>query len=141
MRHENALYLVRHMMKRYASGGGPTTVWKHKGEHIPQWLIPRPARGAEAAAERNVGVGLQRIEHIDPNLCCSIQYHLDHSRLCKAMRNYSAWQRDSARLPIVFEWRGRYLIWNGNHRITCAILLGKSRMRAHVWRPKKKPRR
>jgi hypothetical protein len=138
VRHDKALYLVRHLLMRYR----PRIVLDPKGPHVPQWIIPSPPKGIEAAVQKHVEIGPRdRIEYVDPNKCFSTQSRLDHNRLCKAMRNYSAWQRASARLPIVFAWRrGHYLIWNGNHRITCAILLGKSRMRAHVWRPKKKSR-
>lgn len=137
MKHDNALYLVRHMMKRYHSGGAKT-LWAHRGLYVPQWLIPVARKGIEAAVEAHVKRGpRERIEYINPGKCFSTQYHLNHNRLCRAMKNYGAWQRETARLPVVFEWRGRYLIWNGNHRITCALILGKTRMRARVWRPKR----
>lgn len=126
MRTEAALYLVRNMLARYKDG--PASRWHPKGAYVPQWLIPKAPRGVEAAIIK-IMAGEHRhcFKHIRLDRLYSGQNSLTHRRLIRAVR-----YRPKMPPPDVFEYEGRFFVWNGNHRLTADILLGKTTVRARV---------
>jgi ParB-like nuclease domain len=57
----------------------------------------------------------------------SEQMSLRRDRLLYQLRHYAEMQRK--RRPTVVMARGTYTVWDGNHRISAGVLLGKKRMR------------
>lgn len=126
MESDAALYLVRNMLARYKDG--PASRWHPKGAYVAQWLIPKAPRGVEEAvvklmaAKHSHKIKTVRIDRIFSN-----QNSLTHRRLIRAVR-----YRRKMPPPDLFEWKGKFFLWNGNHRITADILLGKKTVRAWV---------
>jgi hypothetical protein len=124
VRHDLALKLVRGMMIPGVVKSG---------------LIPRGSR-EEWNLTRKIMSGnwTRKVECVDPHRCVSPQKIIRGRNLCYAMRHWRTLQKDRDTLPVVVSiGRGRFYVWDGNHRTTAALMLGKRRMRAMVYRQEK----
>jgi hypothetical protein len=129
MRRTDARKLAR-AMRRY------TSIWcsdsEHAGPYVKQSLIRLTAHRAQMQAERKLGYPENRLYYtksrwIPITKLQSYQRGLRYRALIWQLSN------KCSKLPDVVKLRnGDFLIWNGNHRITAAIMRGATRVRCCV---------
>lgn len=146
-------------LRRYDYRGkrGTKTIWAPTGRFVVQALIPVISKSLEKAV---IGVMARkdkrsRAEWVPLSRVWSTQHHLRIRSLLYQLRQYEHSQKGYYRstsgrvvvkretdLPTMFGFKGKFILWNGNHRTSAGLLLGRSRIRAKVYRlPKrKKPR-
>jgi hypothetical protein len=104
-----------------------------RGPFVPQFTIPiarqdqvkRAARimQRDTRQKKTVWVELSRIK--------SEQIALRLDKLLYQLRHYGEMQRK--RRPGIIMARGVMILWDGNHRVTSGLLLGKERMRCDLY--------
>lgn len=116
MRRDNALRAIAGL-QRYEDG-----LIKHT-------IFPRYSRALELQAEKISNGGSKRVRLM------WVELHKLHSRQkvlhLAALRRYVR-QLPTRRLHVVCI-RGKYMLWDGNHRATAALFLGRTRLRCWVW--------
>src|ERR1700743_213615 len=128
-------------LRRYDIGRGRAKKWHSTGQFTTQQLIPRcsAAHKREATRIMKAHHGILKsniasaIRYVDVHRLRSFQNFLRYRSLAyclgqfdKMQRTFGAKHVDSdraARLPIVIWAHGVPVVWNGNHRVTAAILL------------------
>lgn len=148
MRPEHALRAVLNF-KRYdgrAGRNGRPSRWDNaKGRFIPNVIIPMAPRAASCAVHDIMEARdlYERFEvvvrMVDPHDCWTFQNSLKVRNLAWNLKNFDRMQGkiDPVNGPTMFYWRGKYIIWNGNHRTTAALLLGR-KIKARVYRKRKR---
>jgi hypothetical protein len=108
-----------------------------RGPFVPQFAIPLATRSqvnrAVAIMEqtRRGSRRLMKTVWIDLADIRSEQMALRIDKLLWQLRHYGLMQRK--RRPGVIMARGIPVLWDGNHRITSGLLLGKKRMRCDLY--------
>ena len=129
MRRSDARKLAR-AMRRY------TSIWcsdsEHAGPYVKQSLIRLTAHRAQKQAERSLDYPRNHHYYTKPKWIPIKQMKsFQRGLIYRAL----IWQLSNTcrKLPDVVKMHdGFYLIWNGNHRVTAAIMRGATRVRCHV---------
>lgn len=105
---------------------------KHR---VAQGLIPQAPRAVVRSVDRVMSDDLRKLRQrvLRVPLCSmwSFQDVLKIDGLRYALRHLDAMVRDE---PVtVFRFRGKAVIWNGNHRATAAIIRGRRSIRCRVY--------
>jgi N-glycosylase/DNA lyase len=109
------------------------TVRHRIGRFIPQLSIPIAKRRHVAEAiEINKGRRTVKVLWVNVADIRSEQKCLHLDRLLWQLRRYARMQR-SANRPAIVMVRGIPILWDGNHRVTSARLLGKRKIRCDVF--------
>lgn len=123
------------------------TEWDWRGQFIPNRLFRQISSSDKTRVytlkEKYTS---RRVELIDPYLCISFQKSLQHRSLLWNIRHFEKLQSKpksprNPHLPHLFKFGNQYVIWNGNHRMTAALLLDRRRVKCVVFAyvPRKKP--
>lgn len=150
MRKDHAVRLVANL-RRYRPGKGRRgSKWDASGPRVPNDLMPKITKALTQAVDRIMmrrfneemrGKLTSRIEIIDPHNVWTFQRSLRYRSLMWQVKNFDAGQRRhkedlcdwSTRLPVMLRIGEKLIVWNGNHRTTAALILGR-RLRCRVWR-------
>lgn len=148
MRVEHAVRVVRNL-RRYRMKKRCTaynrTVWDQAGPFVPQNVIPMGTRSQERRAKivLESKAHLGAVRWIDVGRIRSTQHSLRFKSLMWNVKNAARMQRTFAskdmavkgvNLPIVIWVDGVAVIWNGNHRVTANILLGRTRILVRMYK-------
>lgn len=150
MRTEHAVRLVGNL-KRYRPGKGQRgSKWDAAGPRVPNELMPKITKSMTTAVDK-IMMGrfdpvfgkklISRIETVDPHAVWSFQNSLRYRSLMWQVKNFERGQRKlkeerqdtSIHLPVMLRIGTKLIVWNGNHRTTAALILGR-RLRCRVWR-------
>jgi hypothetical protein len=131
--------------KRYRLGKNGKTYWSSTGPFVPNKIIPFAPRSVISSCDVLMGGSrdrlVRRVMTIDPHDCFTFQNSLRIRSLLYQIRQFDNSQsgyyvkkrrRVLHELPYMFAYKGKYVIWNGNHRTTAALLLGR-RLRCVVY--------
>ncbi len=129
MKVEHAVRVVRNF-RRYRVGK-KTTVWDQVGPLIPQDLIPKVTKTQDTAA---YAVMEGKLYHSATRWVEVDKLHSTQDFLYFKSLMWVAKHFEKTPHPMVVLSNGVYSIWNGNHRVTAAILLGKKRIRVTLYK-------
>jgi hypothetical protein len=145
----HALRAARNM-KRYRLGRNLKTYWDAAGDFVPNVIVPHAPKSVITSCDQLMGTQrdtlVRRVTTIDPHDCWTFQKSLRFRSLIYQIRQFHNSQRGfyikkrhrvSHELPYMFEFKGHYVIWNGNHRTTAALLLGE-RLKCVVYSLKRR---
>lgn len=125
---------------------GDRSVWDQSGEYVPQKLVPMATRKQRKSLDRVMGGGKNKmvaIRWVDVHRIRSTQICLRHRSLIWNVRNFEKTQKTfpskdldikGINLPMIVWVDGTPVIWNGNHRVTASILLGKKRILVRMYK-------
>jgi hypothetical protein len=125
-------------MPRFRYQGSPTKApsGRHRiGQFIAQKKIPLATRRqvkAAVAINKPCKMLKKKILWVNLNKLRSDQMCLRFDKMLRHLRRYTELQRRRVR-PGVIMIRGVPILWDGNHRVTAAILLGKRNIRCEVF--------
>jgi hypothetical protein len=122
MKLEHAIRTVKNM-RRYIDYN--CTRPSRLGPYVRQFMIPR--RTVRQIPEL-MSKGSRRIKTAS---IYSEQRSLTYKRLLRALRHFDKQQRDR-KLPNVFMSKRGPILWDGNHRVTAALLLGRESMLTRI---------
>jgi hypothetical protein len=138
MRADAALRLVRQMARYKTTAKGPGFVWRlhPQGNYVRQVLIPFATAAQIHYAADVADVSRTREtndEWLPVSALLSEQHRLSPRSLAYQIPRFFTMQK--RKLPTVIPLpSGKYLIWDGNHRCSAAILLGVTHMRCELMR-------
>jgi hypothetical protein len=103
------------------------------GRFIPQIFIPMARRRLVDTAVRinRRGKHTMKVLWIEVSAIRSEQMCLRLDRTLWQLRNYAGLKRKKR--PAIIMARGVPVLWDGNHRVTAAVLLGKKRIRCDCF--------
>lgn len=137
---EQAIRIIREMIRYRYIGWRKRSKPYAKGVFIRQLCIPiasvaQVKLATEIADDR--AMRETTIEWVNVRKLLSEQKRLAVWRMMYQLPRFKDMQRRKRPLVVALPggWR---LIWDGNHRVTAAIMLGKSRMRCEVLRKVRK---
>jgi len=142
---EQAVRVVRNF-RRYRLLKSGKTQWYQAGPFIPQQLIPQTTAKQRRTAERlmTTKVKLCRVQQVDVRKIRSWQHCLRFKSLMWNVKNARRMQlvgraKDpdiaGVDLPTLVWADGVWVLWNGNHRTTANVLLGKTYLNARCFKP------
>lgn len=110
------------------------------GRFISQAAIPSATQRQvkQGIAINNRDCHTEKIVWVEVAAIRSEQNCLRQDRLLWHLRHYAKMQREK-KYPAIMMVGGVPILWDGNHRVTSAVLLGKTKIRCHVYF--KKPRK
>jgi hypothetical protein len=98
--------------------------------YIKQTFFPRCTRAEELRAEKTAVHAYEKVQWIRADRVKSTQGCLGPRRLIYQLRRHPL-----KKLPTVIPMRGGwFLLWDGNHRATASVLLGKTKIKCQVLR-------
>jgi hypothetical protein len=127
--------------------------WDPKGRFVVQAMIPVVSKAVESAVIGIMAnaVRTARTEAVPIDKVWSTQRHLRIRSLLYQIKQFKHSQRGYYKsqrgrvtvkretdLPTFFYYAGKYVLWNGNHRTSAGLLLGRSSIRGRVYRLRKK---
>lgn len=146
MRQVDALRAVANFRRyRVPKRKNAPSVWDQRGPYTPQWLIPLATRKQRAALDRVMGDKrkMGAVRWVDVSKIRSTQNCLRHKNLVWHVVHHEVMQKvfrskdldiRGVNLPIVVWVEAVPVIWNGNHRVTASILLGKKRILVRMFK-------
>lgn len=144
-----AIKTVENFARYRVSGKGKRekSTWDQAGTYTPQRLIPRATKVQVGHMNRVMGTKdkLGAIRWVDVDKLRSTQRCLRFRSLMWNVKNHLVMQKTfgnkrtdmdirGVNLPIVVWANGVPFIWNGNHRVTASILLGKKRILVRMYK-------
>lgn len=147
-----AIWIVENFRRYRVVGRGKRerSVWDQTGEYVPQCLIPRVTKAGQRKLDRLMGTKdkLGAIRWVDVGRIKSTQHCLKFRSLRWNVRNHEVMQKTfgtkrtdmdvrGVNLPILCWVDGVPVIWNGNHRVTANILLGKKRILVRMFKKRR----
>ena len=142
--------------RRYRKGYRGKSVWCQAGGFVPQKLIPVTPAEVTAVVDRIMVRG-SKTTSVEQDVPLSRVWSFQHSLRLRSLLFQIEQFRNSQRgwycttegtvrvkrateLPVFFYYAGKYVVWNGNHRCTAALLLGETKIRGRVYRPRRRRR-
>lgn len=143
MRLDAAVKMVANF-RRYRQGKR-RTYWDQSGPLVPQCLIPNCTKAQERKRDRIMTTKdkLGAVRWVDVGRIRSTQHCLRFKNLMWHVKHHAAMQKvfrskdmdiRGVNLPIVTWVDGVPILWNGNHRVTASVLLGKARIMVRMYK-------
>lgn len=129
VRYAKALPRFRFRELRYPAKNGPficqfgLAVASQTHVRIAAGIMHRGRQSHKKLFKKTVWIELSSIK--------SEQMCLRRDKLIFHIRHHAQMQRE--RRPAVIMARGLHVLWDGNHRVTAGLLLGKKRMRCDLY--------